>query len=328
MSNPPQSSNPPADEGTYVPEFYTFAVLTIDAVATVAYLGDPEASAAASKLVCGDYVVYCPGDPQLVNPNAKYRQVCVDFVLPGPLDPSHRPDECFEASMSVPIEPQPSAANTPSGRDPLKMMHNPFPWTGAHIDPFATDMVVDPVVCELDEAEGKRYMRFKMEDEEHRVRLLNEEANRSEGVEDSDAVRQEDPSPESLAEKPSVDSTDSDWEEDEDDTKSVSEKPSVDNDGSDWEDEDDTDLIIRLLRHFLRREADEGRTTVTFSYDLSRVKDLKGPNDYIDEVYRITKIVEESKSRKQAAFAAAAQGESACDDGEAEGDSDSSCCIT
>ncbi|KAF7290655.1 hypothetical protein MIND_01305800 [Mycena indigotica] len=54
------------DLGRYIPQIGSFAVLTVDPVACVDYLEDPEATAACALLTSKGYVVYVPGtgDPE------------------------------------------------------------------------------------------------------------------------------------------------------------------------------------------------------------------------------------------------------------------------
>ncbi|KAJ7053277.1 hypothetical protein C8F01DRAFT_1330010 [Mycena amicta] len=288
-----------ADEesGTLVPRIGSFAVLTIDPVASVEYLEDAEATVASSKLVCKDYIVYIPSGT-FFNHRAAFREEQPSFVMRG--IPQDVPERCIEASMSIPIFPQScSVSDHPSGREPLQMTGNPFPWTDCYLTTFvfitvrcANLRTVDPVICELSEEESSRYIGFTLEDDERQADLKDERAERAE-MEAADALVL-------TGSTHAVDETAAAAHgvaaDINGDSESIPEQAELENDD-----------MVAIFRGLLASEAEETLITVTFTHNILRVKEFNDPRGYYDEVDKIAEIVKASEARKEAAKLAAAQ---------------------
>ncbi|KAF7302126.1 Phospholipase/carboxylesterase [Mycena indigotica] len=150
----------------FVPEDGVFALMTIDPVASLECLHDPEALAMAASLTFNDYLVFVPGTNQSRNLEAPYREEVVHFVLPQ--RPNDVPERFIDAAMSVPIHP--TLDETHPEREPLETLGE-FPWPGCFLSPFIGATVrtrimlsVDPIVCELALSQRKRWKRYEKED--------------------------------------------------------------------------------------------------------------------------------------------------------------------
>ncbi|KAF7289828.1 hypothetical protein MIND_01357100 [Mycena indigotica] len=267
-----------SEDAHYVPSRGTFSVMTIDPIASVEYLDDPEATAASAKLVNNGYVIYLPGIRTLFSPRAAFREEDPYFVQQGL--PQDIPAQMIDAGMSIPIAPQTrNVHDHPSKREPLKMATNPFPWPDCYLSNFATVTVrnanvrvVDSVVCELDKDERFRVISLMGQDEE-RPRKLSEDSISMLGTEKGDETEEEleeaEPEPIDEAE------------------------------------------AIAIFRGLLSNEVSQQLTTVKFTYDLSRVEEIHDPRGYWEEVENIAEIVKASKARKEAVKIAAAEGDAA-----------------
>ncbi|KAJ7059799.1 hypothetical protein C8F01DRAFT_1370643 [Mycena amicta] len=141
----------PHPDTYFVPQIGTFAVLTIDPVASVEYLDDGEATAASSKLVCKDYIVLYREWGHFQSPGCISKRKALTCYAGNSSDV---PERCIEASMSIPIFPQScSVSDHPSGREPLRTTGIQFPWTDCYVTTFvfvtvrcANIRAVDPVI--------------------------------------------------------------------------------------------------------------------------------------------------------------------------------------
>ncbi|KAF7307377.1 hypothetical protein MIND_00531800 [Mycena indigotica] len=174
-------------EAAFAPLGGTFAVLTIDPVASVEYLHDPEATTASAKLVSKDYVVSIPALQCMFNPAAPFREEDVLFVQQG--RPQDFPAQCIDASMSIPIVPQNCGVDEhPSKREPVRMATNPFPFADCYLSAFATAnvrtaniLVVDPIICVLHKEDQLRVSNLTEDDFElRRLKRLREQKGKEE----------------------------------------------------------------------------------------------------------------------------------------------------
>ncbi|KAJ6608319.1 hypothetical protein B0H10DRAFT_1996663 [Mycena sp. CBHHK59/15] len=163
-----------------VPRPGAWAVLSIDPIASVEYLDDPEATSAAQNIVTQKYVVYVENDGQFLNPTIPYQENTVSFLIQG--QPLASPDDCVDSSMSIPVLP---AVEHPSSREPLKPSQ-PLPWPNCYLSPFVqaevrspTLITTGPIDCRLDIPEQLRYERLMKEDWARRKELLSSKAQSS-----------------------------------------------------------------------------------------------------------------------------------------------------
>ncbi|KAJ7053290.1 hypothetical protein C8F01DRAFT_1330024 [Mycena amicta] len=282
------------DSDTHIPRIASFAVLTIDPVASVEYLDDAEATAASSKLVCKDYIVYI-ATGTFFSHRAAFRKEQPSLVMCG--TPQDVPQRCIEASMSIPIFPQScSVSDHPSGREPLRTTGIPFPWTDCYLTSSvfvnvrcANIRAMDPVICKLNHEESSRYHWFTLEDDERQADLLDERAE----MEATDALG---PTGSTDAVEETAAATHSVTADINGDSESIAEQAELDNDD-----------MVAIFRGLLASEAVETLITVSFTHDLLRVKEFNDPRGYYDEVDKIAEIVKASEARKEAAKLAAAQ---------------------
>ncbi|KAJ7048521.1 hypothetical protein C8F01DRAFT_1379881 [Mycena amicta] len=279
------------DLDTHIPGIGSFAVLTIDAVASVEYLDDAEAQRAPSLFA--KTTLFILGGT-LFSHRAAFREEQPSLVMRG--TPQDVPERCIEASMSIPIFPQScSISDHPSGREPLRTTGIQFPWTDCYVTTFvfvtvrcANIRAVDPVICELSPEEGSRYNWFTIEDADRQADLLDERAE----MEDADALG----------------STGSTHAVDE--TAAAAQSVAADINGdseSIAEQVLDNDDMVAIFRGLLASEVEETLITVTFTHNILRVKEFNDARGYYDEVDKIAEIVKASEARKEAAKLAAAQ---------------------
>ncbi|KAJ7053276.1 hypothetical protein C8F01DRAFT_1375181 [Mycena amicta] len=284
----------PHPDTYFVPQIATFAVLTIDPVASVEYLDDAEATAASSKLICKDYIVYI-ATGTLFSHRAAFREEQPSLVMQG--TPQDVPERCIEASMSIPILPQScSVSDHPSGREPLRTTGIQFPWTDCYLQDFvfvtvrcANYPAVDPIICNLSPEESSRYHGFRLDDADRQADLLDERADMEAGdalgpTGSADSVEEAAAAAQSVA---------ADINED---SESIAEQAELENDD-----------MVAIFRGLLASEAEETLITVTFTHNILRVKEFNDPRGYYDEVDKIAEIVKASEARKEAAKLAAAQ---------------------
>ncbi|KAF7300620.1 hypothetical protein HMN09_00947200 [Mycena chlorophos] len=275
-------------EGEDIPKPGTFLVLRIDPVASVAFLDDTEATEAATRLSFQDYVVYAPGSLKLFHPAAAFREEEIIFVLQG--ESRDLPEHFIEAGMIMPIAPQsPAVANLSSSREPLRASPNAFPWMGCHLSSFVNATVRCPNLlvpekpsCALNKDEQYRYILYRNQDRRRRNDLrLEKEKTTPLAVEAQGSLQ-----------TPAVASSD------EENTVDADEELPVPVRDSDY---------AELFMGLLQPEPAEDQITVTFSYDLSRIKELHDPRGFLHEAERISGIINASKVRSEAVKAAVAQ---------------------
>ncbi|KAF7289843.1 hypothetical protein MIND_01358700 [Mycena indigotica] len=275
----------------FVPSIGSFAVLKIDAVASVAYLDDLEATAAAARLVNRDYVVYALRPGGLPNAHAEFREARPAFIMQG--IPQDIPERFIEAGMSMPIAPQTfSVDEHPSHREPLVTTPNPFPWPNCFMTIFTHTEVrcrnvprEESVVCELGQDERTRYRHFAGEDDDRQGALKDEQE-----ATNSDASSLQDSSEDEMSVGVGEDGAEETLDEPEADVEPLNE-----------------DETAAFFRELLSAEVPEDLITVTFSYDLHRVKKLNNPQQYFDEVDSIAEIIKASQARKDATKISVAQ---------------------
>ncbi|KAF7307552.1 hypothetical protein MIND_00550000 [Mycena indigotica] len=267
------------DTPHYVPERGSFSVMTLDPVASVAYLEDPEATAAAAALDSKGYVIYLPGVRTLFSPHAAFREEIPYFVQRG--IPRDIPAQHVDASMSLPISPQTSSAeHHPSTRAPLTMATNAFPWADCYLAAFLTTTVrspnvrvVDRVVCELDRAERFRVIQAINADDDLRDDRLEEQRQREKAA--------------------------------------LVETNGHGNAGDQEQAPVDEAEAVAIFRELISNEAEEHLLVANFTYDLSRVGEVHDVREYWAEAERIAAIVAASLARKEAEKRAIAEKDAA-----------------
>ncbi|KAF7290654.1 hypothetical protein MIND_01305700 [Mycena indigotica] len=277
----------------YVPKPGAFAVVTVDPVACVDYLEDPEATAACSLLTSKDYVVYMYGSGPLLDPQAAFREERPYFVIQGV--PRDIPKQFIEAGMSIPIPPQSLAiADHPSGRQPLKISGAPFPWPDCYLTAFtrvfvrcANVLTVDPVVCELDDSERFRVLRRFGDDEERQDDLRYD-------AEEAKAPTQ------NLGMDTNLETATDDIAADDNDEDVVDEVEGM-----------DEQEAVAVFRGLFANQASEHLPAVKFTHDLSQVKEFNDPKGYFEELAVIAEIIRASLARKEAAKALISQEDAA-----------------
>ncbi|KAJ7460004.1 hypothetical protein B0H11DRAFT_2199031 [Mycena galericulata] len=129
-----------------VPRRGAWAVMTIDPLASLAHMDDPQIPEMCAKLVNKDYVVYVTdGNHQPFDPSLRYHEHVVEFLIQG-LPPALE-GQCIDSAMSIPIFP--AASEHPWGRAPLRPSAT-LPWTDCYLSPFITATVRCPTVINDD----------------------------------------------------------------------------------------------------------------------------------------------------------------------------------
>ncbi|KAF7324106.1 hypothetical protein MKEN_00633000 [Mycena kentingensis (nom. inval.)] len=293
---------------TFVPSDGVFAVLKIDPIASLAYLDDPEATQAASKLTFGEYLVFVPGTNEMRHPAIAYRTEPVDFVVQGlPMDV---PELAIDSNMSIPISSRGADPTRRPHREPLRLAgNNELPWADCYISSLLNATVRcatvisddDAVRLSLDWDESYRRTVFVERDRIHQAcayRRLVAETNPaldsgsstadsdgdvgSERVDDEEAVSQRD-----------VDVDAFDPHQAELDGLTAEELQEL-------EDQEEEQFLHELLTP---REAPDELIAVTFTHDISRLEGRDLPNGglFFVEKQNLMQIVEESFARKRKA---------------------------
>ncbi|KAF7289829.1 hypothetical protein MIND_01357200 [Mycena indigotica] len=269
-----------------IPDSGTFAVLTIDPVASVDYLEDPEATAASAELASRHYVICDVALKSIFNTLAAFREERVYFVQQGP--PQAIPAQLVDASMSIPIAPQTcSVDDHPSKREPVKMATNPFPFPDCYLSAFASAKVrtanvevAESAICEMEEEERFRVLELIEDDFELHLDRLQEQ---------QEAVDKRDEHEITLEHM-----------EQEEQSEVELDEPI-----------DEADETVAVFRGLLSRQPSETLPVVRFTYDLSRVKEVNDPRGFWVEVEKITQIAEASKARREANKSAVAEKDAA-----------------
>ncbi|KAJ7086373.1 hypothetical protein B0H15DRAFT_844395 [Mycena belliarum] len=116
-----------SDELLPFPERDTYIVFSIDLVATVESLNDPELTLCCQLMASKKYVALVTDCPGWMLSHTAYRQLRLHLLAPGP--PQDLPEKFHESSMSVPVAP--STLPHPLGRVPLPPSH-PLPWADCY----------------------------------------------------------------------------------------------------------------------------------------------------------------------------------------------------
>nr|GAT49949.1 predicted protein [Mycena chlorophos] len=264
---------------SFVPEAGAFALMTLDPIASLEYLNDPEAIEAGQKLEFKDYAVYVTGGRQLLNPAAKYREERIHFILPAP--PGDDLARCIDSAMSMPIFPAVDRDHPP-GRAPLRPS-GLFEWQWpSYVSAFiktivrcANEVTVDPKQCGLD-AEGQlQFIKYRNQDQR-----VEETSTAPANAPSHDLAISAGPLPAS----PSVL------------VNPVIGEPEpelvVQNDP-----EEEGAVVASLLAMLLQHEASEDVPAVKFTHNLSRIKELNDPRGFFEEVKQLAEIARQSKLR-------------------------------
>ncbi|KAF7324015.1 hypothetical protein MKEN_00623600 [Mycena kentingensis (nom. inval.)] len=289
-----------SSELLYIPDAGAFAVARIDPDASLAYLNDPVAIEAARKETFRDYVVYITGDSDLPFPGVSYRQETISLVLPSmPVDV---PEEGITGAMSLPIQP---TATHPTGRAPLAT-DGVFPWANCYLSPFAEMTVrcpnvlaADPVVCALDIPEQVRmHVLFQKDIAEYHRAQKRKQSSAPDERPCSDAENQ------SIADSNSASGDSVSMCGDEQSSHATFSlepvPPPTEAQVEEATAEQREAAEIAALARFLLmpRAAPEEMITVTFTHNLSRVKDVNHPSGFYAEMDVISRIVKESVARR------------------------------
>ncbi|KAF7300619.1 hypothetical protein HMN09_00947100 [Mycena chlorophos] len=306
-----QKDAPPPRRG-FVPEAGAFALMTLDPIASLEYLNDPEAIEAGQKLECKDYAVYVTGARQLLNPAAKYREERIHFILPSL--PADDRSQHLDASMSMPIFP---ATHHPTGRAPLRPSGSfEWPWP-SYVSAFIKTIVrcanvvtVDPKQCGLDFDGQLQFVRYRDEDEDiqqERQEMLQPLPQPP--ASEVPAAEFVPPSPEPAATSPSTGAA-------------LLEQPpsplvldAIANEtghgSSEQNDPEEEAVVADLLALLLQHEAGEEVPAVSFTHDLSRIQEIRDPRGFFEEVHKLAEIAQQSKLRAAAQKITAAENDAA-----------------
>ncbi|KAJ6608265.1 hypothetical protein B0H10DRAFT_2068218 [Mycena sp. CBHHK59/15] len=281
-----------------VPCSGAWAVLSIDPIASVEYLDDPEATLAAQNIVTQKYVVYVEDNGQLFNPISPYQENTVSFLIQG--QPLASPDDCIDSSMSIPVLP---AVEHPSSREPLKPSQ-PLPWPNCYLSPFVqaevrspTLITTGPIDCQIDIPEQLRYERLMREDWKRREELLSSRAQssvqRRASLSSNHAIPKElsidsvvhPEGATSVAER-SLCAALSMLDSDLDDHESVD--PASIATTSEAEHEQEHEITADLIHYLIfSRVPSDDMTTVNFTHDLSGVQELNNCLVFFAEVEQL-----------------------------------------
>ncbi|KAJ7152602.1 hypothetical protein C8R43DRAFT_819884, partial [Mycena crocata] len=121
------------------PSLGSWVVLTIDPIATLEELDDPDALISAEKLTPKPYVAFVKIIHEMYLASQPFHSYSIHFLLRGP--PRDHPEDFIEASMSVPVLP--TSVEHPLSRQPLRPS-NPLPWENCYLSPFVTANVRCP----------------------------------------------------------------------------------------------------------------------------------------------------------------------------------------
>ncbi|KAF7300621.1 hypothetical protein HMN09_00947300 [Mycena chlorophos] len=286
--------------------------MTLDPVASLEYLNDPEAIEAGQKLEFKDYAVYVTGARQLLNPAAKYREERIHFILPSL--PADDPSQDLDASMSMPIFP---ATHHPTGRAPLRPSGSfEWPWP-SYVSAFIKTIVrcanvvtVDPKQCGLDFDGQVQFVRYRGEDRDiQRERKERRQRSPQPSLSEVHVADSVPCSAEPAANSPSTGVA----------LKEQTPSPVVldavaDETGhgsSVQNDPEEEAVVADLLALLLQHEAGEDVPAVKFTHDLSRIKEIRDPRGFFEEVHKLTEIAQQSKLRAAAKKTTAAENDAA-----------------
>ncbi|KAJ7048525.1 hypothetical protein C8F01DRAFT_1190241 [Mycena amicta] len=256
---------------------------------------EPELSIeAATQLTFQDYLVYVPGTSDLPDDNLEYRSEDVEFVTLGL--PRDVPDRCIESTMSIPIFP---ATEHLAQRHPLHPLGR-FPWLDAYLSPFLsatvrcrTLFVDDPILCKFSIRDRVRHDRLFSEDRERQAGLwsafhtirpdddtlsIASTRNLEDGLEETSAA--------ALFEFANPDNSESDAN-----PAQLRRQPG----------ETELQNLRAMISSTEDSEPPEDMLTVTFTHDISRLKELACPRDFYIERDNIARIAQESVARKRKA---------------------------
>ncbi|KAF7300641.1 hypothetical protein HMN09_00949500 [Mycena chlorophos] len=284
----------------FVPEAGAFALMTLDPVASLEYLNDPEAIEAGQKLEFKDYAVYVTGGRQLLNPAAKYREERIHFILPSL--PGDDLAQGIDSAMSMPIFP---AVDHPAGRAPLRPS-GPFEWQWpSYVSAFiktivrcANEVTVDPKQCGLDSDGQLQFIKYRNQDQvaqRKRKAVLQPPAQPAASevtpsVEETSTVLANAPSRELAISDPLPAAS-----------SSVLVDPVVGEPEPELVAQNDPEeegaVVASLLAVLLQHEASEDVPAVKFTHNLSRIKELNDPRGFFEEVKQLAEIAQHSKLR-------------------------------
>ncbi|KAJ7041527.1 hypothetical protein C8F04DRAFT_1391060 [Mycena alexandri] len=272
-----------------------FAVMSIDAMASLEYLDDPQALLACEKLEQKKYVVYVK-DGNFLDRAKPYHECTVEFLLEGL--PHAAPDHGVEASMSIPVLP---TTAHPLGREPLRPTSGALPWNNCYLSPFlvaevlgATVFGEDPPLYELAPREQGRHDRL-MKIDKARRRALQEAMKMRQTYASNISSVHSLPNNHFNAASTSHSPPPPDLDEGEDSASEYSVE--------DWEDSngaantlDDHDLSYLFPAQRPRGDL----TVVRFTHDLSMVDALNSPSEFFAEVEALDRIADASRARRRA----------------------------
>ncbi|KAJ7466699.1 hypothetical protein B0H11DRAFT_2197413 [Mycena galericulata] len=329
----------PSVPGKVLPALGACAVFTIDPLSSLSQEAqeDPEAIAACENLVSKQYVGIIVERLELYLPWEPYNSCSVRLLQQG--EPKGSPQDFIEPSMSLPILPMTTETH-PSSRPPLRPS-KPLPWNDCYITAFLrarvrspTVITRDPIDHVIDVAEILRQKRCMIEDIRKWKSLklaaaanppLPPEAGPSSNLLYS-AASPPDENGIPASSQPSISAVSLSIPPPGLAEDSIAEPSSnLPNPHSDSEEAtaavapapDEIDGAASIIQIFdnivFDRVSAQQMITVNFSHDLSTVKELNDPFDYLKEIDAIARIEAEARSRIEEAKARAIQHAEALD---------------
>ncbi|KAJ7773866.1 hypothetical protein B0H16DRAFT_1510261 [Mycena metata] len=271
----------------------TFAVMSIDPVASLEYLDDPQALLACEKLEQKNYVVYVK-DGNFFDRTNSYHDYTVEFLLDEL--PHAVPDQGIEPSMSIPVLP---TTAHPLGREPLRPTSGALPWSDCYLSPFhgaevragAAIFEEDAPLYELAPRERGRHDRLMTIDTARRRALQEAMKMRQTYASNVSSMRPLADNAASTSHSPPP----PDLDEGEDSASEYSVEDWEDsNDTADTLDSDDPGPSYLFPAH-------GAPPVVTFTHDFSTVDVLHTPSEFFAEVEALDRIAEASRARRRAA---------------------------
>ncbi|KIM90192.1 hypothetical protein PILCRDRAFT_1549 [Piloderma croceum F 1598] len=285
------NSNDPDLAGVMFPLVTTYVVFSIDPVATLASLDDPEVTVATSRLHPKKYVGFVRNTASAHNADAEFMAYKIELLRQGPTP--ELKERFIESDMCVPVLP--NTAQHPLNRPPLRPTI-PLPWADCYHSSF--DTVTVRVAMQRADAtaavripfeEMGKQMYFKLTDRARQRALREARGLHSQSLPQSDAYRPAD----SLEEAHT-----SSYHEAHADTPHDTSGEAGDPDALDEE----IQVIVAMMDE---TRAPNTMPLAVMTYDLSTVEAVSDPRDFLEECRVLKQLEHEHYARNKADTAAA-----------------------
>ncbi|KIM90189.1 hypothetical protein PILCRDRAFT_811913 [Piloderma croceum F 1598] len=277
-------------EGPMFPLVATYVVFSIDPVATLAALDDPEVTAAASSLNPKKYVGYVRNTAGAHNVEAEFTAYQIDLLRQGPTPKSS--EDFVESDMCVAVLP--NTTGYPLDRPPLQPT-TPLPWPDCYHSSFdntivrvATRRAPLAEAVQLPSEEMRRQIYYQVIDQ---TRVHN--LRKAHRITHTDLVGPNAPSHQAnLLEEQHTSSKDQ--------AKPVEDVPA--------EVEADSDAMHEDIRNIVAIMDETPPSTMPvalMTYDLSTVETVSDPQEFFDECMVLEQLERDHYARNVANTAAA-----------------------